>query len=79
MKMRDGTVNKEAVVKQMWNSTVKMIQDKYFTTWNISINPFNNIIFKSARDARDATRKKLQALPEKRTASAAALNNPDVF
>lgn len=77
MKRQDGTDYKENVVKHMWNTTAKMVQELYFKTWNIEINPFSDAIFKTAREARDATRKKLQALPEKRTSSAAAITEKE--
>lgn len=73
MRKHDGTDYKEGVVKRMFNTTAKMVQEMYFNTWNIEINPFSDAVFKTARMARYAARKKLQALPEKRTNSAAAL------
>jgi hypothetical protein len=66
MKKQDGSDYKETVVKYMWNVTAKLEQEMYFNNWNIQINPFSDVIFKSAREARDAMRKKLQACPEKR-------------
>ncbi|KAJ3655533.1 hypothetical protein Zmor_014660 [Zophobas morio] len=57
----------------MFNTTAKLVQEKYFNEWNIKINPFTDPCFKAARDARDATRRKLQTLPGKRTVNSAAL------
>ncbi|KAJ3646848.1 hypothetical protein Zmor_024416 [Zophobas morio] len=73
MKKKDGTDYKENVIKHMFNTTAKLVQEKYFNEWNIKINPFTDPCFKAARDARDATRRKLQTLPEKRTVNSAAL------
>lgn len=73
MKKQDGTDYKEGVVKHMWNTTAKLLQQMYFNKWKIQINPFSDATFHSAREARDAMRKRLQAFPEKRTESAAAL------
>lgn len=77
MKKMDGTDYKEGVVKQMWNCTAKIVQEMYFNTWNIKINPFSDAVFQSSRQARDATRKKLQILPGKRTNSAGALTETE--
>jgi hypothetical protein len=77
MKKQDGSDYKETVVKHMWNVTAKLEQEMYFNNWNIQINPFSDVIFKSAREAQDAMRKKLQACPEKRANSAAALTETE--
>jgi hypothetical protein len=54
-----------------------MVEEMYYNKWNIETNPFNEAVFKTSREARDATRRKLQALPEKRTSSAAALSEKE--
>jgi hypothetical protein len=77
MRKRDGSEYKEGVVTHIWNTTAKMVQEMYYNKWNIEINPFNEAVFKTSREARDATRRKLQALPEKRTSSAAALSEKE--
>lgn len=62
MRKKDGTEFKEATVKTMLSVTC----------------PFNSIVFKPARDARDAIRKKLQADPCKRKSSSVSLNLSEV-
>ena len=42
------------------------------------IDPFKSLVFKRARDARDATRKKLQADPCKRKTSSVSLSLSEV-
>lgn len=42
------------------------------------IDPFKSLVFKPARDARDATRKKLQADPCKRKTSSVSLSLSEV-
>jgi hypothetical protein len=77
MKRKDGSDYKEGVIKQMWNVTAKLVQEMFYEKWNIKVDPFNDITFKSARDARDAARRKLQTCVEKRTRSAAALTGSE--
>lgn len=77
MKKQDGTEYKEMVIKNMWNITAKMIQEMYFNKWNVTINPFSDLIFKSSRDARDSKRKQLQCQPEKRKTSAVAITREE--
>ena len=76
-KKKDGIAYKENVIKHMFNTTAKLVQEKYFNEWNIKINPFTDPCFKAARDARDATRRKLQTLPEKRMVRILNENTPD--
>lgn len=78
MRKKDGTEFKEATVKTMWNVSSKLLQEKYYKDYNIMIDPFQSIIFKPARDARDAIRKKLQANPCKRKSSSVSLNLSEV-
>lgn len=78
MRKADGTHYKELVVKLMWNSVAKQIQEMYFKTFNVTIEPFTGIAFKAARAARDSLRKKLQLVPEFRKTSAAALTNSEI-
>lgn len=75
MRKKNGSEYKEAVVKTMWNVTAKLLKEKYYNEYNRKIDPFTDISFKPARDARDAARKMLQKNPEKRTASAVAFNH----
>ncbi|KAJ8977541.1 hypothetical protein NQ317_011232 [Molorchus minor] len=77
MKKMDGEDYKEGTIKTMWNQTAKSLQEKYLNDFDIKINPFSDAAFKTARGARDAKRKALQSIPEKRRASAAALEEKD--
>jgi SMC interacting uncharacterized protein involved in chromosome segregation len=43
------------------------------STYKRVFNPFTDILFKKARNARDTNRKILQAIPEKRKVSSKAL------
>lgn len=77
MKKFNGDDYKESTVKTMWNKTAKLLLDKYSSEFNVTINPFAGAVFKAARGARDAKRKLLQSIPEKRKASAVALGDQD--
>lgn len=79
MKKKNGEDYKEYVVKTIWNSTANMVKEKYFNDYNIVIDPFSDIIFKEARDARNAKRKELQKLPEKRKLSSSALDKSEIL
>jgi hypothetical protein len=63
---------KETVIKFNWNVTAKLLQEKFFTEFNLKIEPFSDLEFKSARQARDAKRKELQVNIEKRKKSSVA-------
>lgn len=78
MRKKDGTEFKEATVKTMWNVSCKILQGKYYNDYKIMIDPFRSIVFKPARDARDATRKKLQADPCKRKSSSVSLSLSEI-
>lgn len=78
MRKADGTHYKELVVKLMWNSVAKQIQEMYYNTFNIKIEPFTDIAFKAARAARDSQRRNLQLQPEFRKTSAAALTKSEI-
>jgi hypothetical protein len=78
MKRQDGTDYKESVVKVMWNSTAKQLQEKFFLEFGIKFDAFSDIEFASARAARDAKRRTLQADPSKRKRSSAALSNQEL-
>lgn len=52
MRKKDGSIYKETVVKTMWNVAAKLIQEKY-NKFGVSMDPFNDIKFKPARDARE--------------------------
>lgn len=70
---KDGTDYKEATLKTVWNTTAKLVQQLHFKNFDRKINPFSDIEFKNAREARDSKRKTLQAIPKKRRVSAAAI------
>lgn len=74
MRKRDGSEFKEATIKTVWNITSKLLQEKYYNDYNVIIDPFKSVIFKYARNARDATRKKLQTDPSKRKMASAPLS-----
>jgi hypothetical protein len=57
----------------VWNTTAKLVQQLHFKNFDRKINPFSDIEFKNAREARDSKRKTLQAIPKKRRVSAAAI------
>lgn len=78
MRKIDGTEYKEASVKTIWNITSKLLQEKYFNEYKIVFDPFASVIFKNARDARDATRKRLQKDPTKQKCSSASLSLIDL-
>jgi hypothetical protein len=78
MRKKDGGEYKEAVVKVMWNSVAKQIQQSYFEKFQLKINPFFDILFKSARDSRDCKRKSLQMNPNYRTSSSATFTEEEV-
>lgn len=50
-----------------------MLQEKYYNEYSTIIDPFKSIVFKQARNARKATRKKLQSDPSKRKCSSIPL------
>jgi hypothetical protein len=75
MKRINGEDYKEAVVKLMWNSTAKQLQEMYFKSFQIKFDPFADVEFACARAARDAKRRKLQEDPSKRKSSSIALTN----
>lgn len=77
MRKKDGSEYKEAVIKHMWNTTAKLLQEMFFNKWHKTVNPFSDIVFMSARNARDAARKKVQSCPEKRTSNAATFKEAE--
>lgn len=78
MKKKNGDDYKEYVVKTMWNTTAKMIQNMYFEKFNVIFNPFADSAFKKARDARNSKRRKLQGNLEKRKESSVALTQSEI-
>lgn len=78
MKRKNGDDYKESVVKVMWNSTAKQLQEKYYHSFNIKVDPFADVEFACARQARDAKRRVLQANPNKRKMSSIALDNEEL-
>ena len=73
MRKRNGEEYKDYTVKTIWNVTAKLLMEKYFNEYGIKINPFEQIEFKSARDAKAAKRRNLQYSEDKRKQSAAFL------
>ena len=73
MRKIDGNDYKESVVKTIWNTTAKLLQEKYFSEFGRSFDPFKDLLFQSARMAQDSKRKLLQATPEKRKTSSTAM------
>ncbi|KAJ3643907.1 hypothetical protein Zmor_015340 [Zophobas morio] len=69
VKKKNGQDYKGKVIKTIWNTVEKSLQEKYKENYNIVFNPFQDVDFASARKARDAKRKALQQQPEKRRAS----------
>ena len=79
MKKKNGEDYKEYVVKTIWNSTAKMVQEKYFKDYKIEFNPFTDIAFIEARDAKNCKRKQLQSDPDKRKARLVAIERKDIL
>lgn len=77
MRRRDGQEYKESVIKTLWNSAAKRIQEKFFDEYNVKFNPFADIEFKEARAARDCKRKMLQGFRDKRKVSAVAFTTEE--
>jgi hypothetical protein len=75
----NGDDYKECVVKTLWNTVAKLLQEKYYNEFHIKIDPFNDIHFKGARDARNAKRRILQEEFDKRKCSAKAVTRYEVF
>ncbi|KAK4877572.1 hypothetical protein RN001_010078 [Aquatica leii] len=69
---------KESCIKTIWNTTAKLVQDLYFNKYNRRIDPFSDIVFKAAREARNTKRKQLQSIPEKRKVSAEAFSLEEI-
>lgn len=77
MRKANGEEYKEYSVKTIWNITAKILQEKYHNEFNFTFNPFSDIDFKMARDARNAKRKDLQLQPSKRKESSVALEEKE--
>lgn len=73
MRKLNGEDYKEMTIKTIWNTTAKMLMDKFFNEYGRKINPFDAIEYKEARGARDSKRKELQAVPSKRKVSSTSL------
>ncbi|KAK4880611.1 hypothetical protein RN001_008757 [Aquatica leii] len=73
MKKCNGEDYKDSTLKTMWNTTAKMVQELYFNSFNVKMDPFSDIEFKSARAARDGRRKHLQTIAEKRKVSSVTI------
>ncbi|CAH1110394.1 unnamed protein product [Psylliodes chrysocephalus] len=56
MRKADGTDYKEGVVKTIWNLTAKRVQQKYFKEFNRTIDPFKDIVFRTAMEYIPATK-----------------------
>lgn len=79
MKKLNGEDYKESSIKSIWNTTAQMLQEKYYQEFNIKIDPFTDIVFKSARLAKDLKRKQLQGKQEKRKESSKALTTQELL
>jgi hypothetical protein len=75
MKKKSGEDYKETVVKVLWNTTAKALQEMYYNKFKF--NPFKDPAFREARNARDVRRRILQADVSKRKVSSAALRNEE--
>jgi hypothetical protein len=78
MRKKNGENYKESVIKVMWNNTAKQVQELFYKEYNIKFDPFKDIEFKEARNARNSKRKELQANPDKRKLSSSILS-PDNY
>lgn len=79
MKKLDGSDYKEHCIKTLWNVTAKMLQEKYFTEYNIVFNPFTDLQFQKARNARNAKRKILQKEIKNQKVSSKALDIKNIY
>lgn len=79
MKKKDGTEYKENVIKFNWNVTAKMLQEKFFKDYNVKIDPFSDLEFLPARQARDTKRKELQRDIDNRKKSSDAFTPEEHF
>lgn len=62
--LKDLMVNmKKKERKTFWNFSCKLMQEKYYSDYNIVINSFNSIVVGPDRNARNGIRKKIQADP----------------
>lgn len=78
MRKNNGEDYKETAVKTFFNITAKLLQEKFFNEYNRKIDPFTQIEFKGARDAKNTKRKELQKDPDKRKVSSSALSIDDI-
>ncbi|KAJ3662297.1 hypothetical protein Zmor_006652 [Zophobas morio] len=78
MKKGSGEDYKQTVVKTLWNTVAKSLQEKYYKQFNLIFDPFKDIEFACARNARDAKRKELQSCLEKRKRSSASLTQDEI-
>lgn len=60
MRQTDGSDYKEGTVKTIWNNTAKLLQKKYYDEFNRIIDPFKDVVFQSARNAKNTKRRQLQ-------------------
>lgn len=74
MRKKNSEDYKERVIKVLWNSTAKQLQEYFFEKYNRKFNPFSDIEFLNARAAKNAKRRKLQMDPTKRKESSSALS-----
>lgn len=78
MRKSNGEDYKETVVKTLWNTVAKILQEKYYNEFNVIFDPFKDVEFSCARNARNAKRKELQSSLEKRKRSSASLTHDEV-
>ena len=74
MRKKNSEDYKESVIKVLWNSTAKQLQEYFFEKYNRKFNPFSDIEFLNARAAKNAKRRKLQMDSTKRKKSSSALS-----
>lgn len=74
MRRIDGSDYKANVVKTIWNTTARMLQDMFYDQYNIKFDPFRDVEFRKARDARDIKRQQLKSIADKSRINTVYLN-----
>ena len=44
MRRHDGEEYNEGVVKSLWNTVAKIVQEKYYNEFNITFDPFKDVV-----------------------------------
>ncbi|CAH1366237.1 unnamed protein product [Tenebrio molitor] len=78
MRKKNGNKYNESVVKIMWNSTAKQLQEMYYRKFNMKFDPFTDIEFSSSRAARNAKRRDFQTNLTKKKHSSASLTTEEL-